>query len=151
MRKVLTTVLVVLLGLSMIGVAQAGKRRVQRTASGEYVASTSTTGIGVTWESPAGNISMVPFPVKAGERFASFEILDDSGFPTGGIVTFDLDGDGEAEGESVDFCAHSEQPIDIPRGTQIVHVRVGTGPCGSDNSLHVATSREVKATFSNLP
>ena len=130
-----------------LGAAQARKpARTERVVRGEYIASLSTTGIGVTWQSPAGSVSEVPFTLEAGEKYVSVEIVDDSGHPTAGCIQFDTDGDGSSE-NIYEFCGATEKPVTVNAGE--IEVRVATGVCGPDNQPVIATSGEVIATFSN--
>ncbi|MBW3595032.1 MAG: hypothetical protein KY391_05585 [Actinobacteria bacterium] len=85
------------------------------------------------------------FRPRAGERFVTFSISDDSGFPARGQIHIDADADGNLD-RVEDFCGETRKPIKVGTAKEIeLGVIFGTCP---DNSPAIVTQGTVTATFS---
>jgi hypothetical protein len=84
------------------------------------------------------------FPVRAGERFVSVTIQDDSGAPVFAWLQQDRDGDGAADGEWQGFCGASPA---MRLGTgAVVRVLLDVGTC--DDEASSPSQGTITATFS---
>lgn len=92
------------------------------------------------------NVGCVEFRAQAEERFVSISISDNSGQPVFAWIKRDVDADGDADGEWVDICGDTDEPIAVSPGT-IVKVLIQTGDCGGAGST--PTSGTVTAVFSH--
>lgn len=143
MRKLLASVTIALLATSLLAPASGApsKRKVTR----EY---TLANGMVVFNSAEAhwtvGTAYQV-FRPRAGERFVSFSITDDSGLPARGHIHIDANRDGELDPID-DFCDETPEPIKLGKAKKIeVGVIFGTCP---DDTPAVVTQGTVTATFS---
>jgi hypothetical protein len=129
--------------LAVVALPAASQAKRSRTDSGEYnavVANTDPAG-----PSAQGHITNgVAFTPRAGERFVSIVVQDESGLPAPAVVGQDLDGDG-VDDVTQDICGQSASPIAFKRGIDVV-VWAQEGPC-EDGTMGAATFGTVTATF----
>lgn len=138
-RKLINLVLV--LAIAVVPGLASAEGQSKRTVKGHY----NTIHISPGSENNlSGRFSNgVKFKPRAGERFVSIVVKDDSGFPVRAIVGQDLDGD-DRDDVRTEICQRTKEPVKLrPGATVIVWAQVGD----CDGELGLATYGTVKATF----
>lgn len=153
-RSVLAVVLSMALLTGFVGQlpdAAAGKKkkRVERTEERAYVGATGVRGAS---DSPCVGepIGCVVFPVEAGEKYVSIEVVDQAGQPVWASVYIYGYSDGTDTHEHV--CGASEGPLALTSGLEeLVVITTQTTGGATNPCVGPATVGSVVATFSNLP
>jgi hypothetical protein len=94
-------------------------------------------------------LGCVNFTPRAGMKYLSLQIKDQSGTSTYAAVSQDLDGDGVGDVDYPNVCGKTDKPIKIRPGYAVT-VFINGGPGGDPPCPGVGTSGTVQATFSNL-
>jgi hypothetical protein len=155
-RSILAGLISVVLITGLVGTlptAAAGKKkkakRVERVEERTYVGAIGPRGAAdVPCQSEP--ISCVKFPVEAGEKFVSIEVVDMSGQPVWASIYIYGYTDGSDTHEHV--CGASDGPIALGAGLEELVVVVtqttggATSPCTG-----AATTGTIVGTFSNIP
>lgn len=93
-------------------------------------------------------VGCVFFNARSTERFVHIEIEDASGEAVKAWVRFDVDGDGDIDGDWKQMCERTSEPLRIVPGT-IVNVMIQTGDCDRRPGSIAPAGGTVTATFFN--
>ena len=148
MKRFVVFMLVVglVVGGSLSGAAQAGKRRKPRVVKEDYISFPA-----VYWSQlePVANVGGVAFDTKRHERYIDVKITDATGLPVPGFVGQDPDGDDSVDG--VFFCG-SIKDVSIQGGVEVVVFTITSPVCLPDlTTPAMATTGTVKGVLSTTP
>lgn len=136
--KRIATLAILILGLSAaVGQAAPGQRVVEKNYEPVYFIPNGTAG-------SIYSSNGVRFRPKAGERFVSVSITDNTGLPVPARIEQDIDGDDKAD-IKLTFCGATEAPVEIVPDARVV-VWMIDGTC--DDTAGGWTTGVMTATFS---
>lgn len=156
MKKALAVALMMgLLAGSMVGSAEAAKKKkkVQRVV--EHAYSAPSPGVGgapysACLASQMDNAGCVNIPISSTEKFVTVEIGDASGMGAYWILAQDTDtSEGDVGYDIFHYgCGNSEEPIPVTPGLEL---RISVYAFGGSACPAVGTTGTIKATLSNVP
>ena len=133
--------LVVVLGIVVVPGLASADGQSARTVKGHYNTLYISPG---SENNLSGRFSNgVKFKPRAGERFVSVVVKDDSGFPVRAVVGQDLDGDNRDDIRT-EICERTKEPVKLRKGANVI-VWAQEGDC--NGQLGLATYGTVTATF----
>ncbi len=151
MKKPFMTLLVVtLLGGSLVGPAEAKKRRAERTVEGSYDnPALGVPGVAAMCTPDGGGCEI--FRAHTYEKYVAVQIEDSLGTAVYARVSVDGDGDMSFE-RRYEICGATNEALRIQPGANVlVWIWAGPDPFQQPPCPGGASSGTITATFSNLP